>query len=74
MSNNEMRPSEPLKRTVLDHAIIITVRRNDPFCLRPFQTFAVDGLTGRALTVADFTTLAAALFAHDQLVTKCSEE
>jgi hypothetical protein len=59
---------EPIKQTKLDHVVVVTVRNDDPFSLRPFRTFVLDSSTGLASDVADFTTLAAALAAHHALV------
>ena len=58
---------EPIKKTTLDHVVIVTTRSDDPYSLRPFQTVAWDDGSGNALSIANFATLAAALLAHETL-------
>jgi hypothetical protein len=70
MSDNEkltVRPAEAIRKTMLGHVVIVTVRLNDPFSLRPYTTFTLNE-SGQALSVATYATEIAALAAHDAFV------
>ena len=57
--------SEVVKRTELGGIIVVlTIRRSNPFLLRPYQTFAVVPSSRYAQRLSDSTCEAAALHQH----------
>jgi hypothetical protein len=61
--------TEVVKRTELSGNIVVpTIRRSNPFLLRPYQTFVVTPTTRYTTRLTDHTCEAAALHAHDALV------
>ena len=58
---------EIVKRTELRDVVILTIRRANPFLVRPFETFTVTPTSRYAQRLTDFASEAAALHKHEVL-------
>jgi hypothetical protein len=62
--------NQPVKVTKLPEqgVVVVTIKNDDPYSLRPFQTYALVDLGGDGEAVVDNTTVSAAIQAHEALV------